>query len=597
MALHWRDLTARGNQQEARARVGGIVMWLRSPGPWPRRALALLLGALATLGHAPVQFAPAFAIALASLVWLVDADAAAPRRVFAAFGTGWWFGAGYFAVGLHWIAAPFLAGPAALGPWWGAAAVVALASLLAVFWAAGCALAVTFWTRDARRICALAAALGAAEWLRGNALTGFPWLLPAYVWTPGEAVSQFAAVGGIYLLSVLSLFWAAAPALLADVRRHRRALAAATFTLAAVWTWGALRLASAQEAPPGPIVRVADAGLSQADKWRRLPDQEWRVLDHYLRASALDQGDADIVVWPEGAVPVVNFYPLEHGAFMRALSEGMEGRTLIFGVTRRDLRAGTPAHFNSLAVLETGGAQARVGALYDKIHLVPFGEYIPFHDLLSGWNVAPLQQLGVGFEPGRTASLIQPPGAPAALPLICYEAIFPDAGPAQRVRPAWLVMVSNDSWFGGGAGPLQHFAIARYRAIEMGLPAARAASGGVSGIVDAYGRVVASMSGRAGFVEAPLPAALPETGFARWGQWPFVIVLLLMLAFPLLPWLCAVAPKRSSANWLAWFGVRRRQGCPEGSEGVREAGRNEPGASGGAHHRIEAHHDRQDDHH
>ena len=114
----------------------------------------------------------------------------------------------------------------------------------------------------------LPAALGAAEWLRGNALTGFPWLLPAYVWTPGEAVSQFAAVGGVYLLSVLSLFWAAAPALLADVRRHRRALAAATFTLAAVWTWGALRLASAQEAPPGPIVRVADAAPLAIAAWR-----------------------------------------------------------------------------------------------------------------------------------------------------------------------------------------------------------------------------------------------------------------------------------------------------------------------------------------
>jgi len=395
-----------------------------------------------------------------------------------------------------------------------------------------------------RRIPWFAVSLLISEWLRGNLVVGgFPWILPGYIWTPGEPVSQLASVVGIYGLSLLTLLIAAAPAAIADRgmsagQRFAPTLVAALL-VGMAWGWGAQRIARAPVDPPGalPIVRVADSGLSQAQKWDGRPDQEWRVLQRYLDASGTENDShAEIVVWPEGAIPVVNFFTLENPAFLQAIGRAMGDRVLILGLSRREPRPEGVAYFNSAAIIDGVSGQPRVSEqIYDKHHLVPGGEYIPLWSLISGLNIAPLQRIGAGFEAGAPPTRMIIPDAPPAIVLICYEAIFPGMIPRGEERPGWIVSVTNDAWFGHGTGPWQHYAMARYRAIEEGLPMARAASGGISAIIDPYGREVRSTHGRSLFVEAQLPPALQETTLARWGIFLLPALLALIAAMRFFP--------------------------------------------------------------
>jgi apolipoprotein N-acyltransferase len=286
-----------------------------------------------------------------------------------------------------------------------------------------------------------------------------------------------------------------------------------------------------------PVVRVADSGLGQAEKWQNNPDQEWRVLQRYIEASGEpsdDNADA-IVVWPEGAIPAINFFMFENPNFMTALGQGLGDRVLITGLTRREARADGVAYFNSAAVIDGVNGEARLSQVYDKNHLVPFGEYIPLWNLVSTLNIAPLQRIGAGFEAGPPPTRLVVPGAPPAVVLICYEAIFPGMTPRGEGRPGWIVMVTNDAWFGGGSGPYQHYAMSRYRAIEEGLPVVRAASGGISAIVDAYGQQVSATSARVAYAEAQLPPALPETPYAQGGSLLLLILFVLLAGLRFLP--------------------------------------------------------------
>lgn len=492
-------------------------------------------GVIATLGHAPFHVVPFYVLAVVILMRLLDAAALRPKRISAAFGIGWWFGVGHFASGLHWLASAFLYDFGVWGPLLGGVAVLLLGATLACFWGLGCALAMTLWTNDMRRVAVFAAAITLSEWLRGNAFTGFPWLLPGYVWPPGEPLSQLASLVGVYGLSALTLLLAAAPALLFDAHanpsRRLAPVLAAVLVFVLAWGWGSHRLSEQSPvAPDMPVVRVADSGMSQADKWVERPDQEWRVLQRYLEASG-SPSEADIVIWPEGAIPSLNSYALENAPLLDALAAAMGERTLVLGLTRRAPRGERFVHYNSAVVIDNAAGAAEVADIYDKHRLVPFGEYIPFWRVFSGFNIAPLQRIGVGFEPGvRPPRRMVLPGAPAATILICYEAIFPGLAPNGDERPGWIISLTNDAWFGEGAGPAQHFAIARYRAIENGLAVARAASGGVSAIVDPRGRVVAAHQG-AGFAQAALPAPLPATLYARFG---LVMAALLVLLLALL---------------------------------------------------------------
>ena len=506
-----------------------------------------MAGALATLGHAPFQLTLLYVAAIVALVWLLDVSSDRPKRRWSAFLTGWFFALGHFTSGLYWISSAFLVDSDAWGPLWGVPATLGLAGGLAIFWGVGCALAISFWTTDMRRVAAFAACLFGVEWLRGNILTGFPWLLPGYVWTPGEPVSQLASLIGIYGLSLLTLLAAAAPAAIADrnvsagLRFSPMLGAALVFGL--VWGWGAQRIAAAAVDPPGaqPIVRVADSGLSQAEKWRYRPDQEWRVLQRYLEASEPpEESRAAIVVWPEGAIPTLNFFMLDNDEFLAAIGGGMGDRVLVTGFTRCEPRPACDAFmrgegsasalrlYNSAAVIDGVSGIARVSQTYDKHHLVPFGEYIPFWSLVSQLNIAPLQRIGAGFDAGPPPTRLVIPGANPAVVLICYEAIFPGMIPRGDERPGWIISVTNDAWFGDGTGPHQHLAMAQYRSIEEGLPMARAASGGISAIVDSYGRIVRSTL-RQGGVEVQLPPALQENPLASQRSW-LLLALLVIIA-------------------------------------------------------------------
>ncbi len=529
-----------------------IHAWLAARTVWQRRGIAFLAGALATLGHAPFQLTPLFVVAITVLIWLLDGAATQPKKIMRAAALGWFFGLGHLTTGLYWIASAFLVDSEAWGPVWAGPAVFGLAGGLAIFFAFGCALAMPLWSRDIRRLPLFALCLFASEWLRGHVFGGFPWLLPGYVWTPGEPISQLASVVGIYGLSLLTLLVAAAPAALADggVSAGRRfaPLLASALLVGMSWGWGAQRLSSAPFDLPGalPIVRVADSGLTQAEKWEGRSDQEWRVLQRFLAASGdPEASDAAIVVWPEGAIPVVSFFTLENPEFLDAVGRGLGDRVLITGLTRREARAEGPAYYNSAAVIDGVTGVPRLGQVYDKHRLVPFGEFIPLWSLISPLNIAPLQRIGAGFEAGAPPSRLIIPDAPPALALICYEAIFPGLTPRGEERPGWLVSVTNDAWFGDlryFTGPWQHYAMARYRSIEEGLPMARSASGGISAVVDSFGREVSSTRGGGTHAEAQLPPALDETTLARWGN---ILLPLLVVFIAGLRFLPAILPAKA----------------------------------------------------
>lgn len=516
--------------------------WLAARSTWQRRGVATAVGALATLGHAPFQLTLVFVAAITVLVWLLDGVADRKNKRWSAFGVGFFFGLGHLTTGLYWVASAFNVDSGAWGPIWGIPATLGLAAGLSLFWALGCALAISFWTSDARRIPWFAVSIFASEWLRGHLFGGFPWLLPGYVWTPGEPISQLASVFGIYGLTLLTLLVAAAPAAVGDAGRSAGLRFAPIFIGALLvgmgWGWGAQRLDHALVELPGtqPIVRVTDSGLSQSEKWVARPDQEWRVLQRYLEASGHpEESRASIVIWPEGAIPVVNFFMLENPDFMDAIGRGMGDRVLITGLTRREALVDRVAFYNSAAVIDGVSGVARLSQTYDKNRLVPFGEFIPLWSVVSRFNIAPLQRIGAGFDPGAPPTRLVVPEAPPAVVLICYEAIFPGMVPRGADRPGWIVSVTNDAWFGGGSGPYQHYAMARYRAIEEGLPIARAAAGGVSAIIDSYGREVSGTMRRGGFAEAQIPPALVETTLARWGNILLGLLLALIAALRFFP--------------------------------------------------------------
>lgn len=495
------------------------------PPRW-RGLLALCAGLIAALGLAPLHVLPALWISLPLLVLLLDA--ARSRR--AAAGTGWLFGTGYFLGGLWWIGAAFLVdggGLLALMP----LAVLGLAAGLGLFFALGCWLAFLLWSPGPARILALVAGIGVSEALRGRVLTGFPWNGFGQMLAGSPLAMQPAALIGAEGLGLAVLFVGALPAaFLGADRRGAGALAAVAAVLVAGGLgFGALRLAAQlPEAVPGLVLRLVQPSVPQETKWQLASrDAIFDTLVALSRGPVAD-GDPDariVVIWPESSVPfLLQDAPVAREVIADALPPGAE---LIAGAVRRGTtEAEDGLYFNALLHM-TGDGTLR--GVYDKLHLVPFGEYVPFAAVMNRFGVDPLAVLPGGFSAGTGERRLVVPGLPDAIPLICYEAIFPGIGadgflarpPDAAPRAGWILNVTNDAWFGQTPGPFQHFAQARLRAVEEGLPLVRVGNTGVTAVVDGMGRIEARLPlGAVDRLDATLPDSVPAPPFTRLGALP-----------------------------------------------------------------------------
>ena len=487
------------------------------PPRWRSAAIAVLLGAGAALAMPPFYAIPLLIPAFTGLVWLIDGR----RGPMGAAAMGWLFGLGYFLLGLHWVGNAFLVNAErhalVMAP-----AVVGLAAGMALFPALAAALARLAPRAGCRRPLALAAAWVLLEWVRGWFLSGFPWNFVGHAWTVSDAMLQAVSLAGVYGLGAVTVFAAAAPARATERRGGAIALAG-LLALGVIWGLGHLRLtALAPEEESGRRVRLVQPNIAQKLKWRRELRQA-NFDSHLAMSRTPPPAPGTLVIWPETATP---FFLDESPAALRRIAASLpKGGLALIGAPRR-ASAGEFRLWNSLLVIDATG---RVVLHYDKQHLVPFGEYLPFRAVLGRLGLDKFAAGGVDYSPGPGPLVLARAGLPAVQPLICYEAIFSGETPA--TRPEWLLNVTNDAWFGDSSGPRQHFEISRIRAVEQGVPLVRAANTGISAVVDALGRTRAALpSGVAGILDEALPAPLADPPlYWRFGDLTWIPVVSILL--------------------------------------------------------------------
>ncbi|WP_299627875.1 apolipoprotein N-acyltransferase [uncultured Tateyamaria sp.] len=468
---------------------------------WAHLLLAITAGAVGSMAHAPLSVGVLILVPLLAGFALLRGA----QNVRGALIRGWALGFGYFAPTLSWITEPFQVDAAVTG-WMAPFALVLLALLLGSFWAF--ALAFARWAGGQAWV--LVFAWAGVEMLRAYVFTGFPWAAPPQALVDGLA-GQGLAWGGPHGVML-------AMAALAAVIASR--------------TWKALRIAVAAAcvslfvlpvmAPKAELtahtVRLVQPNAPQDEKWdpSRVPVFVNRQID-FTAAGPVP----DLVVWPETALP----YLVENAQVVfDAITEAARGAPVVLGIQRRQFSD----YFNSLVVLDAAG---QVTQTYDKHHLVPFGEYMPFEWFFRHIEVGGLAARAEGgYAAGPGARLLDFGALGRALPLICYEAVFAhDVGGAPE-RPTFLMQLTNDAWFGARSGPQQHLAQARMRAIEQGLPMIRAANTGISAVIDPNGRVTAALGlNMAGYLDAVLPAPAPPTIYSRTGDAPWAVLLFLGL--------------------------------------------------------------------
>lgn len=485
---------------------------------WYKWAYALMSGAVTALGLAPFDlwFVALLGLAAGVYLFLSARDTRQTALI------GWGFGSGYFAVGLNWIVEPF-AVDAARYLWMAPFAMVFMSTGLALFWAAA------FWGArflgkngtHVARVLALAVCLSGAELARSYVFTGFPWALISQIWVQTDVIQVISILGphGLTLLTLIAVGLSVAAIFINGWPVRLAALAPAA-ALAATGVFWPDNVPQVQA--DAPVVRLVQPNAAQRDKWNpaKIPIFFQRQVE-FTREPAQGGGRPDLIVWPETAVPTLLEYADE--AF-GAIAEAAQGSPVVVGIQRRS----GYRLFNSMVTLN---GQGEVAGLYDKSHLVPFGEYIPFGSVLGQFGLRGMAaQDGNGFSAGPGPVLLDLGPIGRALPLICYEAIFPQDVNAAPERPDFLLQITNDAWFGKFSGPYQHLAQARMRAIEQGLPMMRAANTGVSAMIDARGNITAQLGlDQAGFVDAVLPAKLAPTIYSQSGDIPISALLALSL--------------------------------------------------------------------
>ncbi len=510
--------------------------WLDVRAAWQKWLLALVAGGGVTLALPPIYAMPVLWLSFPIIILMLDQA----NRLRSVIALGWVFGAGHMLTGLYWVgnALEIAGAPPQLAVLLPLSMAFYPAISAVLYWCVSRLLVAWGWMTLMSLQSGLLFAVCwlAGEWLRGNLFTGFPWNLVGYSWAFSDVMSQAAALVGVYGLTLLSVFVATVPLTLVD--RSPKSLmvwhgvVVAALLLLGQFGYGYDRLASTGQTQFQDIrVRLVQSNIQQKDKWR--PDLRTdNFVKHLMLSERPGGGDIDLLVWPEPAVP----YYLDEDPSRTVLMGRIikpEG-VIVTGVPRREILPDRSRRFyNSLLVI---GADGVVQDTFDKFHLVPFGEYVPFHDLLKQLGIEKVVEGAGDFSPGRGLQTIDLRGLASMSPLICYEVIFPGRVIPEGPRPDFIMNVTNDAWYGRSTGPYQHLMITRFRAIEEGLPVLRAAGTGISAIIDAYGRVVNELGlNKVGIVDGLLPQAVATTPlFGIWGNASVVVFILLLALLVLL---------------------------------------------------------------
>jgi apolipoprotein N-acyltransferase len=513
--------------------------------------LALIAGLVSPVGFAPLDLWPLLLVSLALLLWLVHEAASLKRALL----IGWIFGVAHFTVGNNWIKHAFDYQDK-MPPVLGYFAVVLLSLYLAIYPAMAAGLAWKFGRSGERAgapyVLIFAAAWIVTEWLRGGMFTGYPWNPLAVTWLPVPVAPQAAALVGTYALSGLTVL--VAGALLLAV--HRRWIAAAGSAavlpllgaVAMLFTVPIETTSVSKSAPPPPQVVVVQPNIGQEG----VNDDDYaeRVFSKLIALSGGPTNRRRLIVWPEG---MVNYYiepgyPVEW--YWQGTSEMVRRRiAALLGPDDVALVSGNAIFFppdntgiqasgagNSVFVVDDSAA---IRARYDKAHLVPYGEYLPMRPLLEPLGLARLVMGDLDFVPGPGPRSLGVAGFGKVGMQVCYEIIFSGHVVDSGNRPDMIFNPSNDAWFGSW-GPPQHLAQARLRAIEEGLPILRATPTGISAVIDANGRLLASIpQGEEGAIAVDMPPPHAPTLFARLGNWMLWLVAAAMIG-------AAIAIRRSA---------------------------------------------------
>ncbi len=489
-------------------------------------------GAVSAFAMAPFDLVPLLFLTFPVLVWLIDGAVSEPAgnpfsRMMHGFKPGFFFGFGFFLLSMWWVGNALLVEAKSFA-WALPLAIIALPAILGVFWGFATALASLFWNGTIRRLFMLAACLALAEYLRGFVATGLPWNTLSYAAYPTPLLMQSASIFGIYAMTAFAvLVFSTGGAIVlgssaTGFSSFRRAAVLSIVLIGAHVLFGIWRI------PPGDMktvedvsIRIVQPGIPQADKFSaaKHPEHFRRYLD--LSTSPGDNkpglSGTTHLFWPESVFPYLLTERKDTLASIAAMLP--EGTSLITGAARAEaasLGDGSNFVFNSVYVINDGGL---IVSAADKVHLVPFGEYLPFQDLLESIGVQQLTKLQGGFEPGASRKLLQTGLGPSFLPLVCYEIIFSgQLGNGLTERPGFIANLTNDSWFGFSPGPFQHERQSVLRAVEEGLPVVRVANNGVSGVYDPYGRpLVRTSLNEIVALDAALPESLPPTVFSKFG--------------------------------------------------------------------------------
>lgn len=521
---------------------------------WKRIGFAWLAGAVASLGQVPLGLFPVLWICLPVLIALLDSAALGQSGRIAAkrmFATGWAFGFGFFLLTFFWLGAAFLV-EAEKFAWAMPLAILVLPAGLALFWGAACAILARLWSDHWTRILWLALALSAAEWLRGILFTGLPWGGFGSALASNGVTMQALALGGLDLMTLFALLLFLLPIIWIsrwEVARAARHFSYAILTLfiaqllygswiiygAAPEVNSVAQAQTDQAAQKAPVIRIIQPNIAQKEKWK-LENRSW-IFNRLLAMTSqtgpqAPKEDVDLVIWPESAIP---FYLFEQPAALAAISRSLPAQSqLITGALRREVdQNGTERVYNSVYWL---GKDGTIEGSYDKNHLVPFGEYLPFQSFLEALGLEQLTRLKGGFEEGQVRTIFETERFGSILPLICYEIAFSREVARFSHRPDWIVTVTNDAWFGETIGPVQHLHIARMRAVEFGLPVIRVANTGISAIIDSYGRIEAQIPLLSdGIIQHSLPVKRADTLYAMLGNsifttiWTFLIFITIFL--------------------------------------------------------------------